>query len=258
LFVFPGKFGQDISSKKSIVTVNCQKDLNELFWKEDATICDWMVMSPHVVEVSVETKKGFNRPNLNGNCVIAAHVTAYARIEMDKAIRLLLRHGISILYTDTDSIIFILKQNQKNPLSVGNCFNQFKDEIPNATILSFYTLGPKIYQITYQNNVTKEIKTDTKVKGFFLKSKKGKEIIHDKIFANYVEQYLRGEDVSAKVGQFQLKTLPKRKLKSVLSQKVLTNFGFNKRVAFRGEINSMQTLPYGYNLTMYEAEILKV
>jgi hypothetical protein len=245
-----------LSTKKSTVTVNCQKDLDDLFWREDTTISDWTVMSPHVVEVTVESKKGFNRPNLNGNCVIAAHVTAFARIEMDKAIRLLISCGIKVLYTDTDSIIFVLKEGQKNPLEEGQCFNQFKNELSGCTILSFYTLGPKIYQITYKIIATGEIKTDTKVKGFFLKSKKGKEIIHDKLFSEYVEGYLKGEDLSSKVGQFQLQTLAKRTLKSVISQKILTNYGFNKRVSFRGDINSIQTLPYGYDEEMYSKHVL--
>jgi hypothetical protein len=208
-------------------------------------------MSPYVAEVSIETEKGFNRPNLNGNCIIAAHVTAFARIEMDKAIRTLLRAGISILYTDTDSIIFSIDEDQINPLEEGPCFHQFKNEIPDGEIISFYTLGPKIYQITYRNLKTGDLKTETKVKGFFLKSKKGKEIIHDQIFSTYVTNFLEGGEMSSKVGQFQLKTTEKRQLKSVISQKVLTNFGFNKRVALRGEVNSFQTLPYGYTSAMF-------
>jgi hypothetical protein len=247
-----------MSVKKSTVTINCQKDLDDLFWKEDTNICDWTAMTPHMAEVVVESKKGFNKPNLNGNCVIAAHVTAFARIEMDKAIRLLIQHGISVLYTDTDSIIFSLSEGQKNPLPEGPCFNQFKDELPFCEILSFYSLGPKIYQITYMDNNTLKVKTATKVKGFYLKSKKGKEIIHDALFATYVDNYLKNIDMSSKVGQFQLKTLKKRKLKSVISQKVLTNYGFNKRVAFRGAINSIQTLPYGFTMSMYENEILNI
>jgi hypothetical protein len=238
------------------VTVNTQKDLNDLFWKEGSRVCDWVAMSPYVAEVSVETEKGFNKPNLGGNCVIAGHVTAYARIEMDKAIRRLLALGISVLYTDTDSIIFSCDEDQSIPLEEGACFNQFKNEIPDGEIVSFYTLGPKIYQITYRNFKTGDIKTDTKVKGFFLKSKKGKEIIHDRIFSTYVTNYICGVEMSSKVGQFQIKTTEKRQLKSLISQKMLTNFGYNKRVAFRGEVNSVKTLPYGYTETMFKEEIL--
>jgi hypothetical protein len=251
-----GKFGQDLSTKKSTVTVSSQKELDELFWKEGTKVCDWISMSPYVVEVSTEAEKGYNKPNVNGNCIISAHVTAYARIEMDKAIRKLLDAGISVLYTDTDSIIFSIRKGQQIPLVEGPCFHQFKNEIPDGEILSFYTLGPKIYQITYRNIETNLVKTSTKVKGFFLQSKKGKEIIHDNIFSDYVSSFLQGEQMSSKVGQFQIKTSEKRRLKSIISQKMLTNFGFNKRVAFRGVINSRQTLPYGYTNLMYESEVL--
>lgn len=96
-----GKFGQDTSGKTNSVTINSQAELNDLFWREDLTVQDYIVMSPHVVEVSVQNKAAFTRPNLKSNAILAAYVTAYARCEMDRAIRKLLQHGITIYYSDT-------------------------------------------------------------------------------------------------------------------------------------------------------------
>lgn len=104
-----GKFGQDTSTKVSTIAISSQKELDDLFWKEDVTIEDYIVMSPHVVEVSVKNKSSFNRPNLKSNAIIAAHVTSYARIEMDRAIRILLAQNISIYYSDTGKLLRYIK-----------------------------------------------------------------------------------------------------------------------------------------------------
>ena len=59
-------------------------------------------MSSSVVEVVLEKKSGLGRAgNIKSNVVLGAHVTAFARVEMDRAIRMLEKIGCSILYTDT-------------------------------------------------------------------------------------------------------------------------------------------------------------
>jgi hypothetical protein len=69
-----GKFGQDNSTKKQTVTVTTQKELNDLFWREDTEICDFISMSEYVTEVSIQSKTGFNRPNLKGNSIIVSTI----------------------------------------------------------------------------------------------------------------------------------------------------------------------------------------
>ena len=248
-----GKLGQCVSTKKSLVTVTNQKSLNDLFYNETLQIDDFISMSPYVTECAVSSKTGFNAVNLRGNCGIAGHVSAYGRIVMDRAFRFLLSHNIKLLYSDTDSIYCILKKDQELPLQLGYCYHQFKDELPNAEIESFFALGPKIYQITYRDKITKKVSTDTKVKGFFLKSAKGREIVHDRLFSKFVSDYLKGVQSEAKIGQFQIKTTKLRQLKSVISQKVLKNSLFNKRVSFVGlEEANLFTLPFGYTESMHQ------
>jgi hypothetical protein len=104
----------------------------------------------------------------------------------------------------------------------------------------------------YEDLVTKECKTLTKVKGFHISSQKGKAVLHDKIFQRFVEQYLQGEDAEAKLGQWGIKTTAQRRLKNVILQKVLRNSVFSKRVSFRGDVHSLKTLPYGYSDEMYQ------
>jgi hypothetical protein len=158
---------------------------------------------------------------------------------------------------DTDSLVVRLKKGQQFPCPEGACFNEWKDELPATRILSFYSLGPKIYQLTYEDLLTKQCKTVTKVKGFFISSQKGKAVLHDTIFKEFVEQYLKGEDSEAKLGQWSIKTNPQRHLKNVIQQKVLRNSIFSKRVSFKGDVNSLYTLPYGYTKDMYEEIIVR-
>jgi hypothetical protein len=251
-----GKFSQNNSERKTTITLSSQKELDDAFWNESTKVCDFIQMSPHVAEVVIQSRSGFNRPNLRGNSVISAYVTALARVEMDKNIRLLLESGAILYYSDTDSLLYSLKKHQINPLIEGPCYHQFKNELPGCVILSFYSLGPKMYQLTFMNLKTKKIETLSKLKGFYLHSLKAKEIVHDKIFKEFILAYLREENVEAKLGQWLIKTTKTRELRNIIIQKVLRNSMFNKRVAFCGQINSLTTLPYGYDEAMYNKEIL--
>jgi hypothetical protein len=176
---------------------------------------------------------------------------------MDKIIRQLEDNNICIYYSDTDSVIFSLKRGHANPLIEGNCFDMFKNELPGCTIKSFYSLGPKIYQIMFRSDKDLSYQTITKLKGFYISSQRAKEVIHDTIFKTFVENYLKGVEMEAKLGQWQIKTTKNRKLKSIIMQKVLKNSLYNKRVAFTGKVSSMATLPYGFTNDMYQEFIVK-
>ena len=139
---------------------------------------------------------------------------------MDKIIRLLESQNIVTYYSNTDSVIYALKHGQINPLNEGNCFDQFKNELPNCTITSFHSLGPKVYQLSFQDNKDLSFHTITKLKGFYLSSQKAKQVVHDTIFKEFVEGYLQGVDMEVKLAQWNIKATKKRHLKSIIMQKV--------------------------------------
>lgn len=80
---------------------------------------------------------------------IAAAVTAYARIEMMELKMLLLKLGIKIYYTDTDS--FFTDKPIPDYL-IGEELGQLKDELKGATIKKAYFLGIKKYGYIDSNN----------------------------------------------------------------------------------------------------------
>jgi DNA polymerase elongation subunit (family B) len=80
---------------------------------------------------------------------IAAAVTSYARIEMIELKMLLIKLGINLYYTDTDSI-FVDKE-LPNYL-VGKDLGQLKDELNGKFIKKAYFLGIKKYGYIDENN----------------------------------------------------------------------------------------------------------
>ena len=74
-------------------------------------------------------------PLANRNVIIASFVTAYARLEL---FNMLLRLGESVLYYDTDSVIFVEnidKGEMTDELSEKNCSEKWIEQ--------FCTTGPK-------------------------------------------------------------------------------------------------------------------
>ena len=166
--------------------------------------------------------------------------------------RALLSNNIIVHYTDTDCFMFEKQRGTKIPLPLGCAYGQFKNELPSQEVLSFNSLGPKIYQMTLQNMLTFSKETVSKLKGFYVSSLTGKAVVHDRLFEDFVEKYLANTDAEARLGQWQIKTSKNRQLRSVILQKIIKNSIFSKRVAFRGFHPPIyETLPYGYSAIMF-------
>lgn len=80
--------------------------------------------------------------NVKSNVGIASAVTSYARIEMMELKMLLLRLGIKLFYTDTDSIF---TDKEIPEYLIGKDLGQLKDELNGKFIKSGYFLGIKKY-----------------------------------------------------------------------------------------------------------------
>jgi len=79
---------------------------------------------------------------VKSNVGIAAAVTSYARIEMIELKLLLIKLGIKLYYTDTDSI-FTEKEIPDH--LIGSDLGQLKDELNGKFIKKAYFLGIKIW-----------------------------------------------------------------------------------------------------------------
>lgn len=95
-----------------------------------------------------------NFRNVKSNVAIAAAVTSYARIEMIELKLLLIKLGIKLYYTDTDSC-FVDKEFPQ--YLIGNGLGQLKDELKGGWIKKAYFLGAKKYGYIDNNDQTHSI-----------------------------------------------------------------------------------------------------
>ena len=79
--------------------------------------------------------------------VINSSVTSLARIYLDQSLRLLQANGCSLIYSDTDSVVFRCKKGVDPGLKVHpSIFGSFKNEVAEGQrIKLFVTMGAKNY-----------------------------------------------------------------------------------------------------------------
>ena len=94
------------------------------------------------------------------NVVMAAYTTAAARL---KLYELLERLQERVIYFDTDSVVYVHKEDGSYNPPLSNYLGGLKDEYPNDQITEFVALGPKNYALK-----TASGDTTCKVRGFSL------------------------------------------------------------------------------------------
>ena len=81
-------------------------------------------------------------PHASSNVIVAAFVTAQARLKLYEPLEKL---NERVFYFDTDSIIYHHKPHLSGPTIVNNRHGEWTDEVPNARIVEFVRMGPKNY-----------------------------------------------------------------------------------------------------------------
>ena len=158
-----GKFCQ----RDSTTTTLFIKDAEELW----TTLSDKQYESVYMnkldsgtMRLTCKTKPSYVNPNKFTSLAIACHVTCFARLELLNKLRQL--PDDSILYFDTDSIIYY-SENGKKLIEEGSKLGKMVSELQeNEHITSFCSTGLK--SNTYTTNLQNEI---TYVKGFQIKKK---------------------------------------------------------------------------------------
>ncbi|XP_023194843.1 uncharacterized protein LOC111609654 isoform X1 [Xiphophorus maculatus] len=180
------------------------------------------------------SKRCIIRPNKSNNIFIAAFTTAYARLKLFSCLE---RVQDKILYIDTDSLIYVVKDGE-SPLELGNYLGDLTDELGGDTIQEFVAAGPKSY--AYQTKNQKKVVI--RVKGITQTYECSERVNFDSI-RELVGGYLEGSRHGV------IKT-PQHTIKRDKKGFVLRNATFLKRFQVvydkRRLFPDGSTLPFGY------------
>ena len=182
----------------------------------------------------------------NRNVIIASFVTAYARLELFEVLH---RLGPSVMYYDTDSVIYIEDVEKGHTLQTGSYLGELTDELSEANcsekwIEHFCSAGPKSY--SYRTNLYTRTRKDgstneerdeiVKVKGFTLKGDTKKMITFDTVKNCVTDREKKIETTYTQFIRDNNQTI------NVQPTTKTFRFTFDKRIVR----NDFTTVPYGY------------
>jgi len=173
-----GKFGQRTNLRKSHMIDNVP-DLCEIMTAPQKKLVDFHILSDDVMHLETEDDESFSEMDLKTNVVISAFTASWARLKLWTVMQKL---GDRLLYTDTDSLVFISVPGMWEP-QVGEFLGELTDELtckkiscqkihdqenfavsaPNHFISEFVAGGPKNY--AYKLNSGEVV---CKIRGFTL------------------------------------------------------------------------------------------
>ena len=149
---FYGKFGQRTNMKKTLFVKDI-KQLMQVLTDPGKLLMDFHIMNDDVIQVEYKKTKDFECQSFNTNVTIAAFCTSWARLKLWSVMQKL---GKRVLYHDTDSIIFSVKNGEYVP-PLGTYLGQLTDELTckelsckkqgcsGHWIEEFVSCGPKNY-----------------------------------------------------------------------------------------------------------------
>ena len=170
---FYGKFGQRTNMKKTVFVKDI-KTLMQILTDPSKQLVDYHIMNDDVIQVEYKNTEDFECQSFNTNVTIAAFCTSWARLKLWLVMQKL---GKRVLYHDTDSIIFSVKEGEYVP-PLGEYLGQLTDELTckelgckreecsGHWIEEFVSCGPKNY--SFRVNTGEMI---CKVRGFSLNYK---------------------------------------------------------------------------------------
>jgi hypothetical protein len=182
-----------------------------------------------------------------GNPILSSFITAYGRLKLLNVIEQLVDEFStgSVLYFDTDSVIFCAKYVPKfinQGTLLGEMTYEFESNDHSANL--FLSGGPKSYGMQVINHVTNEsVQSIVKIRGFRL-SAQSESTINPESLLQLLLSYQNNSDESVSIEQTQFIKNKYFKIQTVDNTKTY-KIKFDKRVVDRSDI-SRPTLPYGY------------
>jgi hypothetical protein len=238
---FWGKWGQNTMKMHKTEYVREPEKFFNMLSDDSLEIDDAYLISEHVIQVKYSKKAEFREESNNSNVVIAAFVTAYARLKLFELINKL---GKRCLYFDTDSAIFYAKPEDYIP-KTGLYLGELTDEIksndePDAFITKFLSCGPKNYCYEVFKPIKNKFDYVIKIKGLSLNFDTNK-LINFASMKNIIDLHIQSQHSCINIPQLKFIT---NNFNEIQTKNALKSFQlvFDKRMLF----TDYTTLPFGF------------
>lgn len=241
-----GKMAQRNNLTKTQIITH-PKDWYEIYQDETNEIIEERQIDDNNVLVTFKKKTESLTDGGKNNLIIAAHVTAYARIELYRLLDTIQQERENrILYCDTDSVIFVQKSIDNDNLNIGDFLGNLTDEIvdsygANSKVISFASMGPKCYAFqTQQSDGT--IHTSFKMKGITI-TRHVDEILNYDLFSKMISKAVFNNKYEAlSLPQFNIvRDKDSLKLYSRYNEKKLKVTSSKRRM-----LSNADSIPFGY------------
>ena len=167
------------------------------------------------------------------NIVLASFTTAHARL----CLYVLHKLGKSVLYFDTDSVIYLLPDG-RDVVPTGDYLEDLTDELNGNHIVEFVSAGPKNYSYKLDNGLC-----HCKVKGFTLNHQASKKLNFEKLYEEVFLWHFNKSTTNTII------STSNRIRRNPLNQSIFNKHENKKyRVVYtkRVVMDNFDTKPYGY------------
>lgn len=228
---FWGRFGLN-SNKVSYKVISNPAEWFQMLRNDQYVIHNVDFINENLIQVFYSANESMHEGAFQCNVPIAAFVTCQARLKLFRELNKL---GERVLYFDTDSIIFVSKQDEYEP-PLGDFLGQFTDEIDPSEgnyIVEFVSAGPKNYAKLLDTGIS-----SCTVKGFTLN-----HIASTKINFDTIKEIVCNNH-QEKIAVDQLKFSRNKHNWQISTNTITKLYGFvyDKRII----CENLDTLPYGY------------
>jgi hypothetical protein len=238
-----GKLGQRNDKNKTIF-VSEKSQIEDIYFSPNK-IEDIFFVNDNYCQIEIKSDITKIPPNQQSCCYLEAQLTSYARELIYKHVVTVVNSGGIVFNVDCDSIIFAQPKNTLSPLPIDHSIGNFKHELGNVDILSYHSLGPKNYSISFMKN--NKIETISKVRGLSLSSITNKTLLNEKFFQEFIQQNLKGQKTLCMIPQLRIKgNFKQLKVYSNIEILRFTNDISTRRYLKKDSKDCYLTYPYGF------------
>ena len=180
---FWGKFGER-TNKSKVLQVKTPHELFNILTDSANHVQSLRLCTDEVLEVVFKQAPDNDLPNAKTNIFIACFTTCHARLKLYSYLHTL---GEQVLYYDTDSVIYALKDGQPQ-IDIGDFLGDMTDELDGDHIVEFVSGGAKNYG--YKTNRDKFV---CKVRGFTL-NVRGRDKLNYQSMKDHILETLEEEE----------------------------------------------------------------